>query len=232
MRGESPANEALLCSSADPFLTSDSAQTTQDGYLQGSSSPLTDSNRRPPPYHGGSEAVLACTGGRRRSRLSCKSVIQRVPSVPAPVRTCSGSCTRLVPATRCLFLKQEPDGGAQGLEPSADGLEPSTPSHRATAREARAKVGRARARKPRKQEDRPRTRGYACPAVAAVVFLSVPLRLRRRVHHERPAARQSGSCVWVRRLSLTGRSSGGSLPSSGRPVPRTVPRRSPASRAG
>jgi hypothetical protein len=36
-------------------------------------SPLTDSNRRPPPYHGGFGAVLGCTIGHRRSRLTCKS---------------------------------------------------------------------------------------------------------------------------------------------------------------
>ena len=32
-------------------------------------SPLTDSNRRPPPYHGGSGAVLAVTAGHSRSRF-------------------------------------------------------------------------------------------------------------------------------------------------------------------
>ena len=36
-------------------------------------SPLTDSNRRPPPYHGSSGAVTACTPNHPRSRLSCRS---------------------------------------------------------------------------------------------------------------------------------------------------------------
>src|SRR5512132_4723539 len=35
------------------LLTRDSAQTTRNRDLQRLSSPLTDSNRRPPPYHGG-----------------------------------------------------------------------------------------------------------------------------------------------------------------------------------
>ena len=71
-----------------------------------SRSPLTDSNRRPPPYHGGSEAVLAGTAGHSRSRFSCKSVVCPVSPVPTRARECSGRCTRLVPAARCLFVKQ------------------------------------------------------------------------------------------------------------------------------
>jgi hypothetical protein len=43
------------------------------GLLQ---SPLTDSNRRPPPYHGSSAAVLAGTTGRSRSRSPCKSTFE------------------------------------------------------------------------------------------------------------------------------------------------------------
>jgi hypothetical protein len=52
-------------------------------------SPLMDSNRRPPPYHGGSEAVTAYTRGHPRSRLSCKSGSQRVSAVSARDRACS-----------------------------------------------------------------------------------------------------------------------------------------------
>ena len=52
-------------------------------------SPLTDSNRRPPPYHGGSGAVLAGTAGHARSRFSCKSRLRDVSIVPACVRACS-----------------------------------------------------------------------------------------------------------------------------------------------
>ena len=37
----------------DPLLTCKSAQATRIADLPGFSSPLTDSNRRPPPYHGG-----------------------------------------------------------------------------------------------------------------------------------------------------------------------------------
>src|SRR6266536_1291728 len=57
----------------DLLLTCDSAQTTRNADLQVFSSPLTDSNRRPPPYHGGSGAVRAITAGDRRARFSCKS---------------------------------------------------------------------------------------------------------------------------------------------------------------
>jgi len=67
------------------------------------SSPLTDSNRRPPPYHGGSGAVRAITAGHRRARFSCKSPDPPVPLMSARDRACSTSCTRLVPASRCLF---------------------------------------------------------------------------------------------------------------------------------
>ena len=62
------------------------------------SSPLTDSNRRPPPYHGGSGAVRAITAGHRRARFSCKSPDPPVPLMSARDRACSTSCTRLVPA--------------------------------------------------------------------------------------------------------------------------------------
>ena len=58
--GESPANEALRASRADPLLTCDSTQTTRKRYLQRFSSPLTDSNRRPPPYHEREEGVDSC----------------------------------------------------------------------------------------------------------------------------------------------------------------------------
>src|SRR5262249_4776016 len=59
-----------------------------------------------PPYHGGLEAVTACTDGHSRARLACKSAVTSVPAVPARDRTCSRWCTRLVPAVCCLFLKQ------------------------------------------------------------------------------------------------------------------------------
>src|SRR5688572_1735281 len=45
------------------------------GLLQ---SPLTDSNRRPPPYHGGSQAVLAYRAVHSRARFSCKSSLRDV----------------------------------------------------------------------------------------------------------------------------------------------------------
>ena len=51
-------------------------------------SPLTDSNRRPPPYHGGSQAVLAGTAGHSRSRFSCKSRRRGVSPVLARARAC------------------------------------------------------------------------------------------------------------------------------------------------
>ena len=74
-------------------------------------SPLTDSNRRPPPYHGGLGAVLAYTAGHSRSRFPCKSAHHDVSAVPARARACSSWCTRLVPAECCLFSKHttEPD---------------------------------------------------------------------------------------------------------------------------
>jgi hypothetical protein len=52
-------------------------------------SPLTDSNRRPPPYHGGLEAVLAGTPGHKWTRSSCKSGLCAVSLVSALARACS-----------------------------------------------------------------------------------------------------------------------------------------------
>jgi hypothetical protein len=69
------------------------AETTELADLQvfpWSASPLTDSNRRPPPYHGGSGAALAGTAGHSRSRFSCKSGLHGVSAVPARARACSG----------------------------------------------------------------------------------------------------------------------------------------------
>lgn len=51
-------------------------------------SPLPDSNRGPPPYHGGSGAVLAGTSGHARSRFSCKSSLLLVSIVTARARAC------------------------------------------------------------------------------------------------------------------------------------------------
>src|SRR5438093_11970916 len=59
--GKSPASAPLRASGVDPLLTCNSAETADKAYLQEFSSPLTDSNRRPPPYHGTSPA----TGGSR-----------------------------------------------------------------------------------------------------------------------------------------------------------------------
>jgi hypothetical protein len=59
-----------------------------------------------PSYHGGSGAVSACTRSQSRSRLSCKQRSQSVSQVPARDRGCSRSCTRLVPAACCRFLKR------------------------------------------------------------------------------------------------------------------------------
>jgi hypothetical protein len=72
----------------------------------GSARRLVASQDRPPPYHGGSQAVLAYTVGHSRSRFSCKSDLRRVSAVPARARACSSSCTRLVPAACCLFEKR------------------------------------------------------------------------------------------------------------------------------
>ena len=52
--------------------------------------PLWDSNPRPPPYHGSSGVVSACTRGHSRARLSCKSALRRVSPVPADDRSRSG----------------------------------------------------------------------------------------------------------------------------------------------
>src|SRR5918911_4629870 len=59
----SPANEpllAFLASPPDPLPTRNSARTTRIAHLQGFSRPLTDSNRRPPPYHEGGEGADSC----------------------------------------------------------------------------------------------------------------------------------------------------------------------------
>jgi hypothetical protein len=68
-------------------------------------SPLTDSNRRPPPYHGGLEAVLAGMAGHSRSCFPCKSARHQLPVVHGRASACSTSCTCLVPADCCLFSK-------------------------------------------------------------------------------------------------------------------------------
>src|SRR5947208_2752754 len=44
--------------------------------------PLTDSSRRPPPYHGGFEAVLAYLAGHSRPSFTCKSTDEAVSLVP------------------------------------------------------------------------------------------------------------------------------------------------------
>src|SRR6266545_1921534 len=49
-------------------------QTTRNAYLQALCvSPLTDSNRRPPPYHGGFGASRASTCDHSRHTFSCKT---------------------------------------------------------------------------------------------------------------------------------------------------------------
>jgi hypothetical protein len=53
------------------------------GFAGASQSPLTDSNRRPPPYHGGFAAALAGMSRHSRSRFSCKSQPTGVSLVPA-----------------------------------------------------------------------------------------------------------------------------------------------------
>src|SRR6266496_2565523 len=62
-RPPAPGNHCKSASSdhqADPLLTCDSAQTTRNRDLQVFPSPLTDSNRRPPPYHEREEGVDSC----------------------------------------------------------------------------------------------------------------------------------------------------------------------------
>src|SRR5438067_600842 len=49
-----------FAASRDPLLTRDSAQTTGNADLQVVSSPLTDSSRRPLPYHERGEGVDSC----------------------------------------------------------------------------------------------------------------------------------------------------------------------------
>jgi drug/metabolite transporter (DMT)-like permease len=49
---------------------------------------LTDSNRRPPPYNGGSGVVLAGTASHSRACFSCKSCLRGVSPVPARARAC------------------------------------------------------------------------------------------------------------------------------------------------
>jgi uncharacterized protein YndB with AHSA1/START domain len=94
-RTKSPANEALLRLSADPLFTGDSAQTTQNRYVQGFSSPLTDSNRRPPPYHEREEGADPCG-------IPCRGAGSRV----------SGSSARRRVLRRRATLVRPPPGGA------------------------------------------------------------------------------------------------------------------------
>jgi hypothetical protein len=95
--GESPAIEALLASRADPLLTCESILTTRNRYLQGLSSPLTDSNRRPPPYHGGFALRLTSVGialakpfslHPRLFRRATPQLPRRPPSRPQNPRAC------------------------------------------------------------------------------------------------------------------------------------------------
>ncbi len=64
-------------------------------------SPLPDSNRGPPPYHGSSEAVTAYTPGHLRSRSSCKPV-----SYPRPVVCLLNTKPRMRIEARCGVRRQ------------------------------------------------------------------------------------------------------------------------------
>src|SRR5262249_27254554 len=59
------ATSRLPCLPTDPLPTRISAQTTRIAQLQGFASPLTDSNRRPPPYHEREEGADPCRIPRR-----------------------------------------------------------------------------------------------------------------------------------------------------------------------
>ena len=85
----SPALETLLAKEVVHSVQSRQQKSRLLQRLRFQISPLTDSNRRPPPYHGGSGAVLAGTAGHARSRFSCKSSLRDVSTVPARARECS-----------------------------------------------------------------------------------------------------------------------------------------------
>ncbi len=90
-------------------------QATQHAHLQGfSASPLTDSNRRPPPYHGGSGAVLAGTAGHSRSRFSCKSGLRAVSPVSARARACSADVPVSYPRALSVHQMENATDGNEG----------------------------------------------------------------------------------------------------------------------
>src|SRR5436305_103827 len=102
----------LRAPGVDPLLTCNSAETTDKAYLQEFSSPLTDSNRRPPPYHGGAlPTELRGQGGHCRRSLWRLPITlaadadsradrgdlrdrRRAGRQPARLHRCRAGCTR------------------------------------------------------------------------------------------------------------------------------------------
>src|SRR3954470_24594474 len=98
MRGTRPWGQVLGTDCGSVESRSHHGEATKSPFAGLFGSPLTDSNRRPPPYHGGLGAVLASTVGHRRARFACKLASRPVPMMSAFARACSTCCTRLVPA--------------------------------------------------------------------------------------------------------------------------------------
>jgi hypothetical protein len=69
----------------DPLLTRDSAQTTSNPHLQVFESPLTDSNRRPPPYR----ALQTATGRNARQRFGLISSLFAVENLRPVASGCN-----------------------------------------------------------------------------------------------------------------------------------------------
>jgi len=161
--------------------------------------PLTDSNRRPPPYHGGSGAESAFTPGHPRPRSPCKSVAQSVSLMSAGDGACSTSCTRLVPAWRCLFVQHVTAMSAQvRRRPS-----PSRPAASGALRASRVHTRRLSPRRDRPgalargrfgggRQGRPsrrRTSRECLVAGACMLFVGAFMLLPRASARRRTAAR-------------------------------------------
>ena len=118
--GKSPASAPLRASGVDPLLTCNSAETTDKAYLQEFSSPLTDSNRRPPPLPSRVLGKRDATTGGWWQGIAGLLKRRRLPSF-------AGVCVRSAPQMLHTDLRPAPPldhpSHREGVVCSARGLQ-------------------------------------------------------------------------------------------------------------